>query len=333
MPGDTDREWLETDGLGGYASGTVAGTRTRRYHALLVMAMTPPTRRVVLVNGFDAWLATSAGCYALSSQLYLPDVTHPDGARRIVDFSRNPWPRWTFRVEDGTVVEQEIFMVRGTNAVVASWRLVTRGVQAVLTVRPYLSGRDHHALHHENPHFCFDANLKDGCTIWQPYPHLPPIISRSNATYVHEAYWYRNFQYNEERERGLDFVEDLASPGILRWNLNHEEAFWMLATGTHPGCAARAKPLLEVVEQTRRRQRRRRFSRSALDDAADAYIVRRGKGKSIIAGYPWFSDWGRDTSIRMGLATGSDANQMASSQPVRRGCRLLGWTPSLMGMW
>src|SRR5690349_13696242 len=88
------REWLETDGLGGFASGTVSGIRTRRYHALLLAATTPPTGRIVLVNGFDAHVETPAGNFALSSQLYTPDVTHPDGAQRIVAFSHEPWPGW-----------------------------------------------------------------------------------------------------------------------------------------------------------------------------------------------------------------------------------------------
>ena len=102
------REWLEPDGLGGFASGTVAGTRTRRYHALLLAATTPPTGRFVLVNGFDAWVQTPTGKFALSSQLYAPGITHPDGARRIESFDPDPWPSWMFRLEDGTLIEQQI---------------------------------------------------------------------------------------------------------------------------------------------------------------------------------------------------------------------------------
>src|SRR5881628_1798159 len=95
-PPDGSAEWLEADGLGGFASGTVNGIRTRRYHALLLAATEPPTGRVVLVNGLEAWLETAAGPFALSSQHYLPDVVHPDGAQRIVSFAADPWPAWTF---------------------------------------------------------------------------------------------------------------------------------------------------------------------------------------------------------------------------------------------
>ena len=88
----------------GFASGTVSGIRTRRYHALLLAATTPPTGRMVLVNGIEAWLETPGGRFALSAQRYAPDVVHPDGHLRIVDFRIDPWPTWTFLAEDGTEV-------------------------------------------------------------------------------------------------------------------------------------------------------------------------------------------------------------------------------------
>src|SRR5712692_5616298 len=93
-------EWLEADGLGGFASGTVSGIRTRRYHALLLTATSPPAGRVVLVKGFEAWLEGRDGRVALTSQLYAPDVIHPDGAERIESFAPEPWPSWVFRLPD-----------------------------------------------------------------------------------------------------------------------------------------------------------------------------------------------------------------------------------------
>src|SRR5512144_2668105 len=118
------REWLEADGLGGFASGTVAGIRTRRYHALLLAATTPPAGRFVLVSGLDAWVETPRGRFALTSQRYTPDVVAPDGARRIEAFAAEPWPAWRFRLEDGTRVEHEVLSAHGAATTVLRWRLV-----------------------------------------------------------------------------------------------------------------------------------------------------------------------------------------------------------------
>jgi predicted glycogen debranching enzyme len=95
---DSQAEWLETDGLGGFASGTVNQVRTRRYHALLLAAVNPPTERFVLVNGLEAWVDTPQGSFALTSHRCVPDVLFPDGVKRLKNFEDNPWPRWTFQL-------------------------------------------------------------------------------------------------------------------------------------------------------------------------------------------------------------------------------------------
>jgi|SRR6516162_6828438 predicted glycogen debranching enzyme len=221
-------EWLETDGLGGFASGTVAGRRTRRYHALLLTATTPPTGRLVLVNGLDAWVETAAGSFPLSSQHYTPDVVHPDGDERLASFEAEPWPCWTFQLDDGTRVEQELFVPHGMSAVAMRWWLLDPVEHATLTARPFLSGRDYHALHHENPAFRFDAEPAGSRVAWNPYPGVPGTVALSNGEYQHQPVWYRNFLYQEERARGLDYTEDLASPGVFRWDLTRGDAVLIL---------------------------------------------------------------------------------------------------------
>src|SRR5881398_2546567 len=108
-PPISSREWLEADGLGGFASGTASGVRTRRYHALLLTATTPPTGRLVL-NGFEAWIDTPSGSFALTSQYYAPDVIHPGGATRIASFTHEPWPTWELETPGGVRLRQEIFV-------------------------------------------------------------------------------------------------------------------------------------------------------------------------------------------------------------------------------
>jgi len=293
-------EWIEPDGQGGFASGTVAGIRTRRYHGLLVTATTPPTGRVLLVNGLEAWVETSTETFALSSQAYVPDVVHPDGARWIETFEAEPWPRWLFRLEDGSRIEHEIFVPSGAPVTVLSWRLLSRGKGIRLSVRPLLSGRDYHALHHENPNFRFDAETRDGRIVWRPYSGLPGIVALSNGEYARQPDWYRNFRYEEERARGLDFTEDCASPGIFQWDLSRGEAVLVLATeGPEPTALLPGIAAEVCVKTLRATERRRRRFPSRLHRAADAYLVRRGRGKTIVAGYPWFTDWGRDAFIAL----------------------------------
>lgn len=330
-------EWLEADGLGGFACATVAGIRTRRYHALLLTAMTPPTSRIVLVNGYEAWVETPTGVFALSSQRYAPDVVYPDGVQRIESFEPHPWPRWTYRLEDGTRIDHELFVPHGFSMAVLSWRVRDANSHVTLIVRPFLSGRNYHELHHENAVFQFAPEARHSQLIWRPYVGLPGIACLSNGSYRHQPDWYRNFYYAEERARGLDDTEDLASPGEFRWDLlpgkervlreerlpsetqggrETNEAVWILAAegegaevvSPHMGTEDYVQSL-RVAEQ----QRRKRFPTS-LHLAADAYVVRAqprratsraegdgntSRGRTIIAGYPWFTDWGRDTFIAM----------------------------------
>jgi predicted glycogen debranching enzyme len=298
--GEND-EWLEPDGLGGFASGTATGVRTRRYHALLLAATTPPTGRVVLVNGFDAWLETGAGPCALTSQRYEPGVIHPDGASHIASFTIDPWPTWTFSCPDGTAVEHAIVVERGSPLVALTWRLLAPGGHARLSVRPFLSGRDYHSLHHENGAFRFDPERRDDRLVWRPYDGIPAIHAVANGEYEHRPEWYRNFRYDQERARGLDAVEDLASPGVFHWDLADGSASLIFAAAPHaeraiaPGTRADA-----LASALRERERTRRASFvSPLHRAADAYLVARGSGTTIVAGFPWFTDWGRDTFIAL----------------------------------
>ena len=296
----SSREWLEADGLGGFASGTVSGIRTRRYHALLLTARRPPTDRFVLVNGFDAWVETPAGRFALSAQAYGSDVVSPDGFRRIVRFALEPWPTWTYVLEDGTQIAQELFVPKGSAAAVLSWRRAAGSGAATLTVRPFLSGRDYHSLHHENPAFRFDADEEAGGFVrLQPYAEVPWVVFRSNGIYTHAPDWYRNFLYAEERARGLDFAEDLASPGTFRFDLRRGDAVLLMAAQGHESVLADPSPEAAVGTLRLSERRRRAGFPGRLERSADAYLVRRGEGQTIVAGYPWFTDWGRDTFIAL----------------------------------
>ncbi len=312
MNEDRERlEWLETDGRGGFASGTALGTRTRRYHALLLVAARPPVDRYVLVNGLDAWVDVDGAVAPITTQRYSPDVLHPDGSSRIVAFDAVPWPTWRIRIAPRLELVHEILVDEEGGATLLSWKLASskRKKPVTLFVRLFLSGRDFHAMHHENRAFQFEPVGEDGALTWRPYDGVPGVRVEHSGVYEHDPQWYRNFLYVEERARGLDAIEDLASPGTIRWDLTKGEATCVLravldAGVTREGGEDRGSAPAEM----RARERKRRASfEDPLERSARAYVVRRGQGKTIIAGYPWFGDWGRDTFVALrglSLATG-----------------------------
>jgi len=298
--------------------------RTRRYHALLLHAMTPPTGRMVLVNGFEAWIEGRLGPFALSTQRYAPDVLHPDGVTHLERFSTDPWPTWVYQLPDGRLVQQEVFAEHGTGTVLVVWTLLHTTSAAVVRVRPFLSGRDYHALHHENAAFRFAATRSGQTIQFGLYDSVPSVFITSNGEYRHAPEWYRRFLYTAERERGLDHIEDLASPGEFRWCLNRvgDRAVWVVNSDTSYDATWIGRESIEqlVAEvQSRERERRRTFA-TPLERAADSYIVRRGDGKTLIAGYPWFTDWGRDTFISIrGLCLAT--NRLGDARDI-----LLAWS-------
>ena len=135
---------------------------------------------------------------------------------------------------------------------------------------------------------------------WQPYGDLPVILASTNGAYAHAPDWYRNFCYVRERERGLDFSEDLATPGVFTFDLADGEAVMILRAGRKP--IRRPAPAVQRAEDacaTSNIQRRTAFAFAPASRSADAYVVARDEGRTILAGFPWFTDWGRDTFIAM----------------------------------
>jgi predicted glycogen debranching enzyme len=292
---DLAAEWLEADALGGFTSGTVGGERTRRYHALLLAATHPPGGRIILVNGVEAWVTTPNGNHPITSQRYMPDVVYPDGWRYLTRFSRDPWPNWTFVLPGGTQIIHELFVSRETSETVLRWRLEGPPLPSQLNVRPLLSGRDYHALHHENP-ACNLASAENGSRVtWRPYASLPQIVASSNGGYHAEPDWYRNFLYTAERDRGLDCVEDLASPGRFTFDLEQNGAILIFSSGGLVDADAEGRA--EKFAETERR--RRNAVTNPFFAAASCYVVDGSRGTTVVAGFPWFTDWGRDTFIAM----------------------------------
>ena len=297
---DNSNEWLEPDGFGGFASGTVNTIRTRRYHGLLLAATTPPTGRVMLVNGFEAWLDTPSGRVDLSAQRYDGDVIHPRGDQHITAFTHEPWPTWTYDIGDGGQLRQEIVALPERPLTCVRWTFIGDASGVVLHVRPLLSGRDYHSLQRENDAINLSTRVAGERLSWHTYSDQPVVRCVTNGQWEQSPAWYRQFLYSAERERGLDCIEDLASPGTLHFRFDRGPALWLMSTSELPDLESLDRGLTAECD------RRNGFA-SPLLRAADAYLVARGAGLTIVAGYPWFTDWGRDTFIAMRglcLATG-----------------------------
>jgi len=303
------REWLVADGLGGYAMGNADGIRSRRYHAYLIVAAPHDERRLALVNDVELWVDTPDGALALSSHRYTPNVIHPDGATRLEGFEAEPWPTWRFDLGGGLTIVQQLFAARttGRTAMVLQWRMI--GPEAItgplqLRARPLLSGRDFHSLQRQNPDFRFvPEQIGRESWLWRPYDGIPPILLHANGHYRQEPLWFRNFSYPEERDRGLDDVEDLASPGEFTWPLGAKaggDAVLMVTVPEEWGGYESAGDIAAECQALSNSERARIAAfKSRLHHSANEYLVRRGQRDTVIAGYPWFTDWGRDTFIAL----------------------------------
>jgi predicted glycogen debranching enzyme len=289
------REWLETNGLGGFASSTITGLNTRRYHGLLCAAIQPPAVRFMLLSKLEETLIVDGKTYQLGVNTY-PGTVHPTGYQYQSSFRLDPFPAFSWIVDDIELVKS-IFLVHESNTVVVEYFLRAQGSAAKrdvkLEVRPLLSFRGFHELTHKNDSFRTAYTSSEGRVVIAPYEHLPSLQFAHDAVQVEESgHWYYNFEYQQERQRGLDFTEDLFQPFVLHFDLNaHSQASVIASTEPRDIVSV---PALRSAELARRRS-----VGGKLAAAADQFIVKRGEHHSVIAGYPWFADWGRDTMIAL----------------------------------
>ncbi|MGA8149961.1 MAG: amylo-alpha-1,6-glucosidase [Terriglobales bacterium] len=315
------REWLESNGLGGFASSTIIGLNTRRYHGLLVAATKPPVGRLVLLSKLEETLFLDGEAFELSSNQY-PGVVHPQGFRYLTQFRLDPFPVFTYEA-GGIEIEKSVFMVQGENSTVLQYELKTsnhpeRTKNVWLELRPLIAFRDYHSTTHENGSINPAVEEGPGQASVAPYQGLPSLYLAHNAMELRKTGdWYRNFEYDVERERGLDFSEDLFNPLVLRFDLRLRRQAAVIASVERHDVAQVAE--YRQAEITRRRNV---LVSSPLEDsfvqdlaaAADQYIVSRGDEKTVIAGYHWFSDWGRDTMVALpGLTLTTGKHEVARS--------------------
>ncbi len=286
----TSREWLMANGLGGYASSTAIGANTRAYHGLLVAALSPPTERMLLLSSLDEEI----NGVSLANHQY-PGVIHPQGFQHLREFRLDPIPRFLYDV--GTArIEKSVFMIHNENTSIISYKI--HHGEGQIRIAPLVHCRSFHAAS-ELPEILQTPRrsgtcLESSCKLY---------LFSDKAKYVQQEVMYYNFEYEQERSRGLAWRENLFCPGYFELDLTGEAAFNIAAStwrSSMPNAAEERR-----LETTRLSRLQAPIQRLA--QAADSFVVRRGEGKSIIAGYHWFDDWGRDAMISLPgllLATG-----------------------------
>ena len=297
------REWLETNGIGGFASSSLIDLNTRRYHGLLTAATTPPVGRFVLLSKLEDTLILGGRRFDLSVNQYTGAI-HPEGHLLLNSFRLDPFPVFNYRIDD-LEIEKSIFLVHGENTAVIQYELFgdLEGRSAILEVRPLIAFRDYHSTTHANTAIRREVATEPGLATVTPYGGLPSLHFAHDADSIDDAgFWFYNFEYQRERERGLDYLEDLYSPFLLRFNLARSGTAAIIAsTLRHEAAEAR------MLEDEEIERREKIVTAAPSDDAftqlltaaADQFIVARGDQKTVIAGYPWFGDWGRDTMISL----------------------------------
>ncbi|HJQ98166.1 MAG TPA: amylo-alpha-1,6-glucosidase [Candidatus Polarisedimenticolaceae bacterium] len=305
------REWIEANGLGGYASGTVSGAATRRYHGLLVAATHPPVGRMVLLSKLAETLVVGGERFELDANAF-PGAVHPRGFEHLASFALTPFPTFVFEA-DGVRLRKTVAAIHGENTTVVTYELLEAPGDVHLELRPLIAYREDHALQRANDGIGFaNASFEDGVFRARPYPGTPELLlSVPGARFVPSPDWYYRFEYAQELERGLPGLEDLFSHGVFHRTLSPGECLGVIASIE----AAAGRDARELMERQKARRKIAADIVSPEDPvartlalAADTFVVRRGDDlRTIIAGYPWFADWGRDTMIALPgvcLATG-----------------------------
>ena len=266
------REWLVTNGIDGYASSTIAGMNTRRYHGLLVAATAPPLGRLVLLSQLEDILVVEGARFSLGTNLYAGDVVAPHGYLHLIDFHLDPNPVFTGHGE--WRVTKKIWMGHDQNATVIEYILsrTNRRSEVFLEVRPLIAFRDYHGTTHESETLNRTVEQGDGEVSIQPYASLPRLhLSHGAATVQVDGYWYRRLVYKEERRRGLDHTEDLFSPLALRACLSETGSFRLIAS---------TEPVpVTMVEQPRDFARIASFGRGAGRRGSLAFYFRQAPGR------------------------------------------------------
>jgi len=324
------REWLVTNGIGGYATGTVAGLLTRRYHGLLVAALRPPLDRTLLLTKLEETVTYDTRSHSLYTNRWVDNIVSPTGYRHIEYFAlEGTTPLWRFAVADA-LLEKRVWMQQGANTTYVQYTLTRASLPLQLNLRALVNYRDYHGSTQSNDWQMSIEAVTSGLKI-TAYPSAVPLYLLSDrASSVPAHNWYYGFELAVENQRGLNHQEDHLHAATFTAALKPLETLTIIATTEpHPDLHGEAAlkfrrthedKLIRLWQVNRPLHVQKEPSWiNHLVLAADQFIVDRPtaedtQGKTIIAGYHWFSDWGRDTMISLpGLTIATGRTDVARS--------------------
>ncbi len=304
-------EWLDTNGLGSYASSTILSCNTRKYHGLLVANLRAPKGRHVLLSWIeDAVVADGKGLFLSCCQF--PGFFFPQEKHFLNEFHLDSSPQFIYEA-DGIRIRKTIMMIHKEDRVLIRYDVERCQSPSLLHLRPFVAFRNYHALTKENSSLQAEAyKIEKGFKL-HPYDGMPPIVFQTNveAKIFPSPVWYNNFEYEREKDRGFDWREDLFCPGMLEIPIEKGSAV-IISAATD---VSREK--LEVIWETETARRAKEASRDGeaaekfeneedrihvrnLITSGRQFIINSPSGRpTVIAGYHWFGDWGRDTLISL----------------------------------
>ncbi len=298
------KEWIIGNGLGGYASSTVIGAGTRTYHGLLVAAPENSPGRVLLLSSLDEELSLNGEVYRLATHKY-PGTVSPEGFNYLSKFILAPFPMWVYQ-PDVFTVKKKVFMVHNSNTTCILYDIRSRKEGALLRIFPLTNSRSFHQT----------TRSRDLSFSQKAYPAGVKLESSngftlslsSNLQYHRDPMWYYNFEYDAEKQRGLPFQEDNFNPGYFEGRLKLGTSRFFIAASTGDISSFTLEQVEELYTREVYRQNLLAFNSRLTEPfalkllrATDTFIVKNPSTgeNTVIAGYPWFSDWGRDSMISL----------------------------------
>jgi predicted glycogen debranching enzyme len=314
------REWLVTNGIGGFASGTVAGSATRRYHGLLVAALKPPAGRTLLVGGLDELASIDGKTHPLATHRWASRAIAPEGYLSILRFRLDgKIPVWTYQLGN-VLIEKRIWMKYGENTTFVQYTLVDAATVVALDLKALVNYRDYHSATHAGDWRMHIEPVKNGVSVTAFQGAAPFYLRSAEATCVPQHVWYRDFFFSRESERGLDDREDQLYAAFFHALIETGQTVTLVLSAekeigddgevAHKQEGKRERKLLTLARELAQAPSGEPTPPwlSQIVLAADQFLVKRSlpgqtSGKTVIAGYHWFGDWGRDTMIALpGLA-------------------------------